>query len=462
MSSLLERKAAELESTNRRRAGGDTLDPELQPFHVVDALDLVRQPFIEPAFVVRPLFPERAIVLVSGDVGSLKTAFLIHCALCIAARRPIAGRFPVASGEQCVLYLNGEMGGDRTPTYVQHARAGLGVDPLPGRFVFEGVGGVATFRYGESPELRRRLEVTLDTMRPSVVIFDTQRALFDFDENDAAAVRVTFRWLRELAERFGTCIVVVHHLRKIGAVSNNERERVAGSRDLIASVDVHLAVKSRGGRPMHALQLEKTRAPVQGATAGTEWPIDARLDMSTTPPASLIVANEPTHAAATISTEDAVDELRARLEAEGPLTISEMGASKGNAKRAYESLRDAGELVEVGKDGRKLVFGLAGLHEPAELGLEARSSADRVRDRTRGKPNSDGRLNAVNGRPWSDREGQSGHDGGQPTEGLTPTSEPPTEDERGQRSYICSDRVRDRTRSQEPDEVPFDGDEGGW
>ena len=181
------------------------------------------------------------------------------------------------------------------------------------------------------------------------------------NESDQPEVRRAFAWLRSrIVNQYGTSVIIAHHLRKVGPVSNASRERVAGSRDIIASVDVHLAAKARDGGPMHAIRLDKTRMPLDGVGQGTEWPIEARLEASS-PNRSTFTASAPISAAtaANASAEErAVDEIRARLEAEGPLTIEAVGAKTGTGRRAWKRLMAAGELVEAGKDVRKTLYAL--------------------------------------------------------------------------------------------------------
>ena len=444
----------------------NTLNPDLHAldgfqdpvgFDCIDAADLVERPYTPPEFLVEPIIPRYGTVLLTGDTGSCKTALMIHIALCLATGVPVGGRFVVRDEPRPILMLNGEMGGDLLCSYLFQAAAGLGIEIPRGRVLFEGPNGVAAFRFGY--ESRDALEALIERVRPSAITFDTQRALFGLDENDTSAVRAATAWLSRIAEKFQLVAIVSHHLRKLGPVSNSDRERVAGSRDWVAGVDVHLTAKSRDGRAMHALAIGKTRMPTAEAMAGTEWPIEARLELREDPPRSIILVGDPSRAAETQSLDDVVGELRARLEAEGPMTIAEMGATKGNAKRAYEDLRRRGDLIEVGKADRKTLFGLTGIHETHDDETQTRSNADRTPDRARRKPNNDGGSNAVNADRTPDRAGTSGPVAHAAHPSAGGATVPPTvvgNDERGQRSDIYSDRTRDRTRSQVATGPEFD------
>jgi hypothetical protein len=58
------------------------------------------------------------------------------------------------------------------------------------------------------------------------------------------------------------------------------------------------------------------------AIAGTECPIDARLELGADPPRSIIIVSDARRAPKTQSLEDVAEAMRSRLEAEGPLTPS--------------------------------------------------------------------------------------------------------------------------------------------
>jgi KaiC/GvpD/RAD55 family RecA-like ATPase len=334
---------------------------------VVTADELLVRPYAAPEFLVQGLIPRRGTVLISADTGAGKSALLIHAALALTAGRVVAGRFEVAPDTRPVLYVNGEMGPSTLAPYVHQAKAGLRMDSCAG-LIFEGTDGLAVFRFNGSPELRDRLLATIEQLRPSLVIFDTLRALFEVDEKDELEARRVCSWLSCIAERYDCATVLSHHQRKLGAISNSGRERAAGSRDWIAAVDVHIELKARSGQALHAIRLDKTRFPIEGAMPGTEWAVEARLDMSTSPPRSTFLAGEPmaNGQGGAGSVDDAAEEIRARLEAEGPLDRERLGAKTGTLRRAWEKLKSAGELVEVGREGRRPIYGLTGIHDDKE------------------------------------------------------------------------------------------------
>jgi hypothetical protein len=232
-----------------------------EPLPCIDVLDLDRTPLPVPAFVVDYLFPEGAVVLLSGDSGSCKTALMLHASFANAFEDLVGGRFATMPAAGPVLYFNGELDPALLQMTIRQAAAGFGksVSDVPrGSFIFGGDCGMTSLRFrsdfSDTTTQRRAFETMIDEKRPALVILDTQRAMFDMDEKEAVQVRAEFVWLKRLATDYRCCIVVLHHLRKIGAMNNGERERVSGSRDLIGAVDVHLSAKSDNGRPMRALR----------------------------------------------------------------------------------------------------------------------------------------------------------------------------------------------------------------
>jgi RecA/RadA recombinase len=377
-----------------------------EKLETVDAADLLAQPVEDPKFLVRHIVAESAIILVSGDTGSGKTAFALHVAAAIATGNPVAGRFPVTAGCGPVLFVNGEMSSVLVRRYLRESFGGIEAELERGRLFFEGIDGVGTFRFSDAT--KAQLEELVATLKPSLVILDTQRALLIEDENDAVEVRHAFTWLRSrIVNAHGVSVVVLHHLRKIGQASNSDRERVSGSRDILASVDVHLAAVSRGELPMHALKIGKTRFPFDGVAAGTEWPIEARFEYGRPGEGnrSIFIAGEIGDVPATSKRADeAVNALMALFEVGEPLSRGDANATAGNAKRAWDLLVNQKVIVCVGKRGRQKLYTLTELaNESGQNGAKV----DPVRDPDKRKATSRKGLNRVNGRTGSDPRGRS-------------------------------------------------------
>jgi RecA/RadA recombinase len=426
----------------------DAIEPRF-----IDAADLLLRPYEPPSFLVAPIIPTAgAIVVLTGDTGSGKTALLLHICICVALGLPVAGRFEVSENARPVLYVNGEMSTEVLRMYLHQALAGLGLTQIPhGRFLFEGSDAVATLRFSD-PDTRRVLEGLLTEKQPGLVVIDTQRAIMGIDEKDAGEVRDAYTYLRNLANEHSTTFGVAHHVRKIGDVSNSARERVSGSRDILAAADVHLALRSRDSSPVHGLHLGKTRFPVDDIAAGTEWPLEAKLLPALTPSGPLrsvfIAAPHANSDEVRDKLEDAKAQILATLDIEGPMTLEALDAEKGSRKRAYETLKKAGDIVVCGKDGRKTLYGLPDDgDDPDDANAVTNAVKPEPADRTREKPLRDKGSNAVTPDRTHDRAGRFGGESGPPRHKAgTDSRRPQTNAVSGQDIYrgVTADRTRSK------------------
>jgi len=335
---------------------------------IVDAADILAKPYQPTEFLVDPIIPRVGTVLLSGDTGSAKTAFMIHVALSVAVERSVAGRFAVVRDSRPILFFNGEMGGALLRTYLHQAAAGIEAEIPKGRILFHGEDGRSQAQLSDFAE--PTLEQLAARYSPAMIVIDTQRAMFGIDENETGAVILACNRLQAVAQSGQLVVVLSHHQRKRGPISNSARELVAGSRHWLAGVDAHLVADSRHGRAMHALKIDKMRAPSENGVAGTEWPVEARLEMHTQPHRSIFAIGDalPAGNARTKgSIDDEADNLRGKLDADGPLTRAELGADCGNRKRAFGQLREAHEIVLVEKRGKQSYYGLAGVHDAPDF-----------------------------------------------------------------------------------------------
>jgi hypothetical protein len=100
--------------------------------------------------------------------------------------------------------------------------------------------------------------------RVSLVIVDTLTLALAADENDSASVGKALRFLGDLADELGCCILVVHHVRKDGKALGQARARmsisdVRGSSALVGNVDVVLGLQFQEGRDERELLVLKSK-----------------------------------------------------------------------------------------------------------------------------------------------------------------------------------------------------------
>jgi len=328
----------------------------------IDVRDLLSRPFEPPAFLLYPLIPEGAMVLITGDTASGKTSLAIHIALTIATGGLALDRFPTKRSG--VFYVNREMGSNAVQRYVREAASKQTISDLPEDWlVFDGPEGFSVFKFWENPTY---LIEKVRELRPSLVIFDSQRLALINRENDAEVVTQAFDWIRtELVQPLGMSAIVLHHLRKEGSVSNSARERVSGSSAISGQADVHLAALARPGKFMHALRIEKNRWPTPGALEGTVWPVKARLEFGEgdNPNRSILVAGDPKSMG--LAGNSSGEETKAAVKilamlADGPTPRVKLGLSDGGAtRRAYDALKASGDIKVVQTIGRRQIIGLS-------------------------------------------------------------------------------------------------------
>jgi hypothetical protein len=146
---FFKRNRARLTDDERKTAPGEI------ETRFIDAADLLAKPYEPPSFLVTPIIPTAgALVVLTGDTGSGKTALLLHICICVALGLPVAGHFDVSATARPVLYVNGEMSSEVLRMYLHQALAGLGLTEIPhGRFLFEGSDAVATLRFSDPDKL---------------------------------------------------------------------------------------------------------------------------------------------------------------------------------------------------------------------------------------------------------------------------------------------------------------------
>ena len=105
---------------------------------------------------------------------------------------------------------------------------------------------------------QRRLEETVSTLRPMLLVLDPFVRLHRIDENVSAEVAPLLDFLRGLQRRHHVAIVLVHHARK-GASHVRAGQALRGSSELHAWGDSNLYVR-RGGEEELSLTIEHRAA----------------------------------------------------------------------------------------------------------------------------------------------------------------------------------------------------------
>ncbi|MBI3892998.1 MAG: AAA family ATPase [Candidatus Wallbacteria bacterium] len=211
-----------------------------------EALPTVRASQLAPEapeqhWLVTELWGQGAVGILGGHPKSCKSWLGLELAVAVASGRPCLSRFSVDKPGTALIYL----AEDSLPmvrarlTSICEAR-GIELASLELHVI-------------TSPSLRldsaadcSRLAVTLQRLRPQLLVLDPLVRLHRLDENNASEMSGLLSELRELQRRFDVAIVLVHHTRKRTAASPGEALR--GSSDLYAWTDVtaHVARTAEG------------------------------------------------------------------------------------------------------------------------------------------------------------------------------------------------------------------------
>jgi len=319
-------------------------------------------PYEPPEFHVDSLLPEDKLVLLSGDTTSGKSVFAAHCLVARALALPVAGFFRSRNDGRPSIYLShtSEMDKRQVKDMFRQSAAGLGVElPEKGLLIVANADADVLDLHPDSRRGWVAIEGILKDRHPAIIVLDSFRGFFGIDENNAQEVRRCMGRLKALASKYHVTVLVLHHLRKVGDISNRGRERVAGSRDLVNACDVHVHARSSGGF-MDALLLDKTRCPSGAVTQGTKWTVTGTwLDhQDGSVPKSIIevgVAEGGAHESKVDSAQRTILDALAG----GPQTKEQLDAEDGTGERALRLLIDAGRVRDAGqKRGRKRLYEL--------------------------------------------------------------------------------------------------------
>lgn len=198
------------------------------------------------SWLIENLWAEGAVGCIGGTPKSGKTWLALEMAVAVASGKPCLGRFAVSRRGPVLMYA-----AEDSPTALrkraeQLALArGLDLDRL-------GVGLITepSLRL-DVPGHQLRLAMTLERMKPRLLVLDPLVRLHRADENSSSEISALLGFLRGLQREYGTAIAVVHHVRKSGAGQPGQALR--GSGDLHAWGDSNLyLIRRKAGLQLHA------------------------------------------------------------------------------------------------------------------------------------------------------------------------------------------------------------------
>lgn len=112
----------------------------------------------------------------------------------------------------------------------------------------------------DTPSYQQKLNQTLASVKPELLILDPFVRLHQQNENDAGAVSAILGYLRELQRRHNTAILVVHHTRKNGSLTSPGAS-LRGSSDFYAWGDDMLYLRRDDDHLVLTIEHRSSKSP---------------------------------------------------------------------------------------------------------------------------------------------------------------------------------------------------------
>lgn len=197
-----------------------------------DALPVVRAAELEDAcperrWLVDRLWARAGVGIIGGAPKLGKSWLGLDLAVSVASATPCLDIFEVHDPGSSLLYMAEDAAADikaRLSGLCRHR--GLDLQALPVYVIT-----VPTLRLDLDHD-QRRLQATVDELRPRLLLLDPFVRLHQIDENHSGEVSAILAYLRQLQRTFDVAVAVVHHTRK------NTRSG-AGGQNLRGSGDFH-------------------------------------------------------------------------------------------------------------------------------------------------------------------------------------------------------------------------------
>lgn len=305
-------------------------------------------------WLITDLWSRAAVGIIGGAPKCCKSWLGLDMATSVASATPCLGHFPVEDPGPALVYLAEDalpMVRSRVEALCEHR--GLDIASLDLKVI-----ATPTLRLDRERD-QQRLALTLDQIRPRLLLLDPLVRLHRLDENSAADISGLLGYLRELQRRFATAVVLVHHASKKHRAQPGQALR--GSSDLHAFGDDNAYLARSGEHLVLTLEHRQAKAsePLALRLASRPDGSATHLEPLTAPPRAQ---------AKTLDLADAVVQLlgaanqplgRTSLRAQLKVNNQRLGDALGQLERQKR-------LVHTG-DGWQLATGIA----PASHGVTA-------------------------------------------------------------------------------------------
>lgn len=207
---------------------------------VAAVADLVEQ-VAEERWLIEDLWGLSAIGVLGGPPKCFKTWMALDMAVAVATGTDALGRFHVATRGDVLVYL----AEDSLPQVRARVDAlcrgrGIGLSGLPLHVITE-----PSLRLDVEQDLRR-LAVTIDALRPRLLVLDPLVRMHRLDENSATEISGLLSGIRDLQRRFDVAIILVHHASKKARAHPGQALRGSGDLHALGDSNAYLARQLQG------------------------------------------------------------------------------------------------------------------------------------------------------------------------------------------------------------------------
>ena len=195
---------------------------------------------LDQGWLVTGLWSEEAVGIIGGEPKCCKSFLALDLAVAVAAGTPCLRRFAVPKPGRVLLYAAEDaLHIVRRRLEGICAAAGLAIADLDVQVIT-----APTLRLDLEAD-RARLDRTIATLKPRLLVLDPFVRLHRIDENVSGEVAPLLAFLRELQRRHRLAVTVVHHARK-GAGNMRAGQALRGSSEFHAWGDSNLYLRRDG------------------------------------------------------------------------------------------------------------------------------------------------------------------------------------------------------------------------
>lgn len=235
---------------------------EMLPFRTIDQLEVNKQ---ESRWLIRSLWSHEAVGILGGAPKLGKSWLGLDIAVSVASNTPCMGHFEVETPGAALIYLAEDSLTDvRLRIEAICATRSLSLKKL-NLFSITSPGLRLDLQ-----EDQKRLDATLNHLKPKLLLLDPLVRLHCLDENSSADISRILGFLRELQRRHHLAIILVHHASKRQYARPGQALR--GSSDLHAFGDsnaylarkddrLHLTLEHRSAESIEPLEIQLINQP---------------------------------------------------------------------------------------------------------------------------------------------------------------------------------------------------------